>query len=763
MADQFSYYQKAKPSGNLFVHFDKNIYASNETVWFTAYLINTRDPRNHRLLSVALVSESNNFITLEDRFLMENGLSFGNIVLPDSIPPGNYYFQVITDHVIDQKPEVTFVQPITIKSILEPPFKASMKIISSDGKKTQVLVSATTADNRFLSKPVNITYSYGSLKKVTKTDASGQALINLDVQENMSDANLHLKLGYNKDSTLLNMPIPQTKSSPLVKFYPEGGDLVTGLINNLGWEVKDQQRKPLAIKAYLYKNNVVIDTIYSTKYGLGTFKLFVEDGVLYSLKVASAGLKDTVFNLPLAKQKGIAINVTNAVVADTLKINIRSKEERQIILRVHNFKTSFVYTKIDLKSGLKTIKVPLSSIPKGLTTITITDQEKLPLAERIFFAHYDQAEKINITTDKPNYGTREKVNLKIKLIDTAEKGLVSVAVVQDNRIDPNKMTDIGSYSFLRHELATMPISATTNSYRDRKYLEQLILIKGWRRYQWSELARTTATDTAHQYQNLRFTGTVSKHKKLLTEPVAVGVMGDKHIKLINTSESGVFDFNTPELYATAGKKMFLFINKNNDPSYQFSTANQLFETGKTMINYTTDFEKLPALPLPDNAEFFVKTNEKSIRLKEVVITENNVAKGKFGPNPCGDFVCSYGILNCRNHYGDPKNTQPIQGKTYKIDGKNGVYQGCNVTDESIFFKTDGVHIHKDFYVDSYKDPLEPAYFSTIFWKYALVLNGNKEAEVEFFTSDISGKFRVVVQGLTLKDVVYGERSFEVKK
>jgi hypothetical protein len=762
MADQFSYYHKAKPSGNLFVHFDKNIYASNETVWFTAYLINARDLRNHRLLSVALINETSNSIALEDRFLIENGLAFGSIVLPDSIQPGNYRFQVITDYIIDKMPEATFIQPIAIKSILEPPFKASMKIISSDGKKTQVLVSATTADNRFLAKPVNVTYTYGQLKKVTKTDASGQALISLDAQENISDANLHLKLSYDKDSTSLNMPIPQPKSSPLVKFYPEGGDLVTGLINNLGWEVKDQQRKPLTVKAYLYKNDVVIDTISSNKHGLGTFKIFVDDGAIYSLKLASAGLKDTLYKLPVAKQKGITINIANAVVADTLKINIRSKEEKQINLRIHNFKTSFIYTNLDLKSGLRTIKVPLTSIPKGLATITITDQENLPLAERIFFAHHDQAERINITTDKSVYSTREKVNLKIKLTEAAEKGIVSIAVVQDNRIEPNKMTDIESYTFLRAELAAMPIETPTSSYRDKKYLEQLLLIKGWRRYQWSDLSKTIAADTTHQYGNLKFTGLVTKHKKVLTEAVAVGAMGDSQIRLVNTSENGQFDFNTPQLYTNAGKKMYLFLNKNNDPSYKFTLSNQLLETGKNIINHITDFEKLPAPPLPDNAEFFVKTNEKSIRLKEVIITDKNVVKGKFGPNPCGDFVCPYGILNCRNHYGDPKNTQPIQGKTYKIDGRNAVYQGCNVTDESIFFKTDGIHIHKDFYVDSYKDPLEPAYFSTIFWKYATVLN-DKEAAIDFYTSDISGRFRVVVQGITLNNVVYGERFLEVKK
>jgi len=44
-----------------------------------------------------------------------------------------------------------------------------------------------------------------------------------------------------------------------------------------------------------------------------------------------------------------------------------------------------------------------------------------------------------------------------------------------------------------------------------------------------------------------------------------------------------------------------------------------------------------------------------------------------------------------------------------------------------------------------------------------MLNANKETELNFYTSDITGRFRIVVQGITNKDVVYAEQFFEVKK
>lgn len=763
LAENFKLYQKTSSTGLMFVHFDKNVYSNNEMVWFTGYLINSRDMSKHHLMSVSVIRESDNKVVLEDRFVMKNGFSFGSFNLPDSIAAGNYRLLAITDYTINNLPEASFTQPITIKSVLEPPFKASMKIMASNNKENKVMVSATTADNRFLAKPAEVTYTYGNIKKTIQTDASGQAVITLPQLDNLTDGNLYVKLHYDKDSTSINMPIIQPKGSPSIKFYPEGGNLISGLINNIGWEVRDRQTKPIATKAYLYKNDKAIDTINADAYGLGAFKLFVEDDAKYTLKVTGNNLKDTLFTLPNALKDGIALHVIDAVVTDTIKINIRAKQTQQVGIRVHNFRESYLYTKFEIQPGARTLKIPLTQVPKGLASITITNTEEQPLAERIFFAHYDNSEKVAITSDKTSYDTREKVNLKLKLKNINETAaVVSIAVVQDNRMEPGKITDIENFTYLNNELASMPINTKGSTFKNKKYLEQLLLIKGWRKYNWQDLNKVKAADTNSKFVNLLYTGTVTKNKKPLTKAVDVGAMSGEQIKLISTNEDGAFDFNTPQLYTVSGKKLFLFLN-NKDASSKFSIANQLLETGKKLANVPSLDEKPPLLTLPDNSELFIKSNEKSIRLKEVTITSKTVPKGGYGPNACGDYVCTFGILNCRNHYGDSNNTQPIQGKTYKTNGTSIVYAGCNVTDESILFKTEGVHLHKEFYMNTYEDPQEPAYFSTIYWNYATILNKDKETSIDFYTSDIVGKYRIVVQGITQSQVVHSEKFFEVKK
>ena len=125
---QLDLYKQSNPSSALFAHFDKTLYTNNENVWFTAYLLNCEDNEKHHTLSVSLVNDIDHSIALEEKFVMINGIGFGNLFIPDSIPPGNYTFNIYTNRLINNVPEVIFNQPITIKSTAVPGFKSILSL-----------------------------------------------------------------------------------------------------------------------------------------------------------------------------------------------------------------------------------------------------------------------------------------------------------------------------------------------------------------------------------------------------------------------------------------------------------------------------------------------------------------------------------------------------------------------------------------------------------------------------------------------------------
>ncbi|MGF1922631.1 MAG: hypothetical protein ACQUHE_00515 [Bacteroidia bacterium] len=772
LEEKMKWYSQARPTSNLFVHFDKNVYSNNETVYFTGYVVKTgRVPMTaHTVMAIALIREVDSALIMEDKFLMSMGLSFGSLTLPDSIPTGNYRFIVYTDKLVEKLPELLFSQQITIKSSIEPTFKADVKLMTqgnTSNKSHQVLVSTATIDGRFLANPTKISYTYGSAKKTLQTDASGQAMINLPPQIDLADPNLYVKVKHGNDSSFLNINLPAPKSKASVRFYPEGGHMVNGLVSNVAWEVKDRQNRPIALKAFLYKNQDVIDTIETGSLGIGNFKLKPIHGAEYSIKLIHSNLLDSIYRLPRVFDDGVTLMAQNALTKDTLIIQFRSASLSKFNLIIHNFKNTFLAVPLELKEKNMLLKLPLDEVPKGLNTLTILDTLNRPLAERIFFAHYSKEEKVAIQTDKTTYNQREKISLKLKLkID--EAALVSIAVVQNNRLDFKKTNDIENYTYITNELHSPPMSSAGLPFHDQEYLSHILSVKGWSRYTWQDLIDSKAADTIATIDSLKITGQVLALKKALAPPFTIGTMGTKEVSLIPTSLKGSFTFENEQLITPPGKKMYVFVNggeklvsgtKVKIPD-QFSNLN---------ISLAKNFPNAqPILPstLVNNTELLIKSNEKAIRLKEVVITKVKDEHFKqTGANACGDYVCPFNILNCRNHVGYPKNTMPIKGGTYIISSgfsATTIYGGCNVPDKNLFTLVKGIHVHKEFYLDEYRDPLEPAYFSTIYWNYGEMLNSKKETELSFYSSDISGKFKIVVQGVTTKDVVYVEHFFDVK-
>lgn len=762
IAQKIEWLGKAKPTTNLFVHFDKNVYSNNETVYFTGYLLkfDSIATKEHRVMAVALIREVDSTVVLQDKFYMNNGLAFGNLTILNKILAGNYYFIAYTDITINNIPTVIFSQLITIKTALDPPFKASMRLLNDqkkDSTSKNILINVSSEDGRFLTNPVQLTYKYGSKTTVTKADKSGQLLISLPPIVNLIDPNIYVKVKYGRDSNFISMAIPQPKSKASVSFYPEGGNMVTGIPSIVAWEVKDQQRLPLLTKAILYKNDEIINNLETNGYGMGKFRLMPEENAIYKIKLVHSSLVDSTYYLPKAQKAGIVLNVSEAVTSDTLSVLFRNNLLGKVTIRLHNFQKSYVTIPFNVKKNIQILKIPLVDVPKGLTTLTITDSLERPLAERMFFAHYEQKNPLDIRTDKPIYNQREKVKVTIALTDTNTSAVVSTAAVQNSRLSLKNKQDIVNFNYLTSELNQLPQHLNADPINDKSYMEQILLVKGWSRYTWQDVEFASEKLAIVKTDTLKFSGQLT-YKKKDVKIENVITYGSPTPLLIPLDTLGNFFLDSDHMVEKTGTRLFFLLNtldrlrvnynyqiKLNDPYIAMSAklAKKFNPEGPIMLS-----------SLRDNAELILKNSERIIQLKEVVIG-----------NECGDYVCPYNILNCVNHVGFKENTIAKIGYTYiAYSGKPETitYKGCDEPNENVFFKARPVFLQKEFYISDYKDPLEPAFFSTIYWNYGLILNGNKEAELEFYTSDITGKFRIVVQGITNKDVIYGEHFFEVK-
>ncbi|MFT3827309.1 MAG: hypothetical protein QM731_25500 [Chitinophagaceae bacterium] len=776
------YYSLQKPSATLFVHFDKTVYTNNETVWFTGYLLKGNNSNEYDALSVALLNNSDSTIAAEEKFVMASGLAFGNMLLPDSLPPGNYSLIAYTNQLVNGAPEDVFVQPVTIKTVTDATFTASIKITDSvraGFDSTKVLLKAIAKDGRVLTG-AEVSYTVGKGKSIvmtgkTKTNTFGEYTITIPASKITGSNNLlQVQVKLLKEIKKLRLQLPITDRRPFVKFYPEGGNIVDNMPCVVGFEVTTAIGEPLPATALLYENDEITDTIQTDSYGMGRFDLTPQPGSKYVIKLLNnTDAADKSYQLPATLPSGPVLSIRNALAGDSVIIRLATMQAGTFQVMLHDYRQVYQVFDVHVRQPVvRDVVFPLAGVPKGLLTVTLLDSLDRPYAERMIFAHYDRRSFVRIATDSQSYGTRQKVQLSLKLTgDTigSNKAIVSIACVQENRLEAKKMQDIESFFYLKHDLLPMPYRYRPISGERAAvdYLQNVLLVKGWRRYTWQDMMLAEAADTLQLHETLQFTGDVKRWDKKLKKPMAIAVIRDSSLGIANTDSSGAFVLEGDNIVAVQGRKIVLAVNASNRDEYKIAVQDPYQEMNKKLAAEVAATWEEPLVPAQDTRQAMIPNDEKIKTLAVVVVTnKSGFDNSFFGPtkNACGDYVCPYNILNCPNHPFGGK--IPVPGHTYRsATGSNIVYVACDETHRENFISVKGIYTHKEFYGSDYSvfNPTDPEYLSTIFWKHAAVITADKETKFSFYTSDIAGRFRIIVQGITNTGVIVGEQVFTVRK
>jgi len=770
-------YSKANPSNLLFVHTDKTIYTNNETLWFSAYLIKseTVNPKEHTILSVALMREDNRQVYLQDKYAMQEGLSFGSLSLPDSIPPGNYQF-IASTNILDKnaKPVALFTQSLTIKSITEQKFSATLSLLDTVIKngivRVNVTVSIRDPDPKQKQK-ATIEYNVGKEASRSIVLNENSYIISVPAaQLSQAQPVMLTSVKYNNAVQYLSLKLPEIRSQGInVRFFPEGGNLSDGLESTVGWETKTTHDLPVAIRGILYKDDQPVDTITTNSYGIGSFRLKPESKSNYTLKVAANTFlnHDTICGLPKVLTNGIVMHLADAIINDTLRINLFSKEVTKVRVFIHNYHEAFgsIETEATPSGTKKSIVMPF--IPKGIAIVTILDMQGRPLTERLFFAHYEQKTIAGIQADKQVYNKKDSAHVKIRLLDkdgAPVQGIVSIAAVQDNRIESSRQQDIESYVYLTHDLGYLPPDPQGRGFRNKNYLEDILLVKGWRRYTWQALMDSSPKDTVLQVQSPIIKGNVKYYDKPLKKPISLSIFRDTLFDLVTTESDGSFVLGRQKLLIREGRKIFLIANQKALNGYDIKVDDPFIPINQKL----TDQVEIPNTGIAQSTQtssgLQLKDLQRAIALETVTIKADKddgfLFGVKHGSNACGDYVCRYNILNCPNHPNEFDNTQPVEGKTYQ----GRTYMGCMLTKHEKVSDVRGIYLSREFYgvnMDSV-GLTEPQFVSTLFWKPGILINEKGQTEFSFYTGDITGKFRIVIQGVSNKDMIFGEGDFVVK-
>lgn len=294
-----------------------------------------------------------------------------------------------------------------------------------------------------------------------------------------------------------------------VQFFPEGGNLVSGLTSLVAFKVADKAGKGVAAEGTIVDAQGTVLTQFKTlKFGLGKFTLTpAQAGSGYTAVLRFANRPSIVQKLPAVQAQGYVLRVEEkgqGQLSVAVASNVADKGEEDLFLVGRAGQRISVLEAARLANGRAEFVVNKLGLADGITHFTVLNSRKQPLGERLYFQRPKQQLLVASATDKPQYSAREKVSLQLSAA-TAGGQLVpadmSLAVYRLDSLSMNAGADINSVLWLTSDLKGTVENPnyyfTSTGAEAAEAADNLMLTHGWSRFRWTDVFSNTLPPFDH--------------------------------------------------------------------------------------------------------------------------------------------------------------------------------------------------------------------------------------------------------------------------
>lgn len=446
-------------------------------------------------------------------------------------------------------------------------------------------------------------------------------------------------------STKPAAPAATKQADYMVRFFPEGGSLVTGVSSMVAVKAEDNQGQGYAVKGTVFTPSGDSVARFTTdSLGMGIFTLLPISGQTYQAKTIVKG-KNITTALPLALNSGLALKIikqdtTLYAVVTCNEQSVGGYAPQTLSIKARSFGRVTFQQSFQLKGNTAAVIIPAWQMPGGLAAVTLYDGEQKPNCERLIYNQPREKANIKLSLNKPVYATREKVGMAIQLTDAKGqplKGDFSVSAT-DASLSPPEESNILSYLMLQSELRGDIKNAAryfdTTNVQHTKQLDMLLLTQGWRDFVWKRLADTTLRIAYIPEQGISLSGTVldKKNAAIPNANVTLVAANATNGRLFGaqTNAQGKYYFDNLQLLGKQKVKLNAKDAKGNplgSLSLDSLAENNLPVKNNTLYNLSASTQ-LPALTKASLIKQVALARQRSlsdtiIRLKDVEVRTAN--------------------------------------------------------------------------------------------------------------------------------------------
>ncbi len=459
-AERLKLFGENLPQEEVFLHMDNTSYYLGDTLYFKAYMrLSDGKPSSlSRLLYVELLNHDG-YLVERQKVEMKAGQGRGSFVLPDTLYGGYYELRAYTrwqlnwgqtEHAHTQQAEKWFFSPELAKDYYRDYEKLYSRVF-----------------------PV------------------------YDKPKEAGD--------YAQEMTLRPMQrlVAQEERKPraVVTFYPEGGNLVSGVPNRIAFEANDEEGQHLtgSLSLTLPQGKGILKAETQSR-GRGSFILDeMADKCTFEWEGGSQEV-----SLPKAVEDGVALQAT--VEQDGIHLILHphgtaANEQLGLTVSCHGVQKDFQI----LSSN--SVLIPMEKLPTGVIQLTVFNAEGRIYADRLVFVRQPgfQPQNITFTGLKSKYQPYEEVSLTLALSQGEGTGALSLAVRDAAHSDytfdsGNILTEMLLASQIRGFVEHPAYFFEADDEEHRRALDLLLMVQGWRRYDWHQMATPGAFALTQPYE-----------------------------------------------------------------------------------------------------------------------------------------------------------------------------------------------------------------------------------------------------------------------
>ncbi|HEX5024414.1 MAG TPA: hypothetical protein VFV68_04045 [Agriterribacter sp.] len=767
LQQQFKQYNEHSFTEKVYLHVDRNFYVAGEIIWFKAYVTDGVMGYTSNLSKIAYVDVigKNNNPYLQAKIALNNGLGNGSFYLPANIPSGTYKIRAYTNWMKNADPDYYFEKSLTIINTL-----ADTGLPPVD--------SATGFHIQFFPEGGNLVAGIESKVAFRMTDKNGKGVNDFSgvLVDNNTDTILHFKPLHAGIGTFI--------------FTPLSGHTYTPYINSASVEALTGNMPEALSNGYVMQLNtpspgkisIAIQSSQSASAaGAEVYLITQTKGVIKSAQAK-----------PL-QSGSVQFDIDEDVLGEGIsQFTVFSSQQQPVCERLY-FKRPTDQLHIEAKTNeanyttRKKVRLHVSShnrnsLPADLS-VTVFRLDGLQAEEQNnIYSYLWLSSDLKGTVEFPSYYFQNNN-------DSTNTALDNLMLTHGWR--RFKWTDVQQnkkpvLSFLPEYEGHIIEGKITDTITRKPYAEATAY------FSLPTVNTKFYTSTSDANGNLRFyTRGIYGPGELVAQAEGLKAAGC-NIE-INTPFSDQYSsrkLSPPTI--SPKQKNALEINSINAQVQKKYAADQLKKFLLPTIDTTSFYGKADESYLLDNYTRFttmeevlreyvlgviVGRSEKKFHLTVVDLPN----RGLFKDNPLVlldgvpvqdvDRFMSYDPLKIRKlevvkrkyYYGPLLLHGILNFTTYK-----GNMEGYQFDRESIVVDFEGMQLQREFYMPVYETTEQMSsrkadFRNLLFWSPDVITNENGDADLEFYTSDVKGKYIGVIEGIT-RDGKAGTNTFgfEVK-